>query len=129
MVRLVGQSPGSVRVTFGIVAACFQFGPTICNNDVTTLLGGEPCGGANPININRVRHNPRAATTDGNGQTICSWGGGVQASIDVGAATTTVGDIGGNDQAGLSVVYKVEAAERQSSNSHAIVGAAMASGN
>ena len=78
---------GSTPVTSGMMAACFQFGPAICNNDVAALRSGQPCGGANPVNINSVPRNPGSATTDGNGQTICSWGGNIQANINVAAAT------------------------------------------
>ena len=82
-----GQSIGSTPVTSGMMAACFQFGPAICNNDVAALRSGQPCGGANPVNINNVPRNPGSATTDGNGQTICSWGGNIQANINAAAAT------------------------------------------
>lgn len=82
-----GRSIGSTPVTSGMLAACFQFGPAICNNDVAALQAGQPCGGANPININSVPRNPGIATTDGNGQTICSWGGNIQANINAAAAT------------------------------------------
>jgi hypothetical protein len=82
-----GQSIGSTPVTSGMMAACFQFGPAICNNDVAALQGGQPCGGASPVNINSVPRNPGSATTDGNGQTICSWGGNIQANINAAAAT------------------------------------------
>jgi hypothetical protein len=82
-----GQSIGNTPVTSGMLAACFQFGPAICNNDVAALQAGQPCGGANPININSVPRNPSQATTDGNGQTICSWGGNIQANINSAAAT------------------------------------------
>ena len=96
--RLVGQSIGSVRVTFGMVGACFQFGPTICNNDVTALLSGEPCGGRKPVNVNSVRHKSGVATTDGNGQTICSWGlGSVQASIDASLSTASAAETARNN--------------------------------
>jgi len=82
-----GQSIGATPVTSGMMAACFQFGPAICNNDVAALQDGQPCGGASPININSVPRNQGLATTDGNGQTICSWGGNIQANINSAAAT------------------------------------------
>jgi len=82
-----GQSIGSTPVTSGMMAACFQFGAAICNNDVAALQSGQACGGINPININSVPHNQRLATTDGNGKTICSWGGNIQANINAAAVT------------------------------------------
>ena len=88
-----GQSIGATPVTSGMMAACFQFGPAICNNDVAALQSGQPCGGASPININSVPHNQGSATTDGNGQTICSWGGNIQANINSAAATCTNGGV------------------------------------
>jgi len=88
-----GQSIGTTPVTSGMMAACFQFGPAICNNDVAALQSGQPCGGASPININSVPHNQGSATTDGNGQTICSWGGNIQANINSAAATCTNGGV------------------------------------
>ena len=81
------QSIGNTPVTSGMLAACFQFGPAICNNDVAALQAGQPCGGANPVNINSLLRNPSLATEDGNGQTICSWGGNIQANINAAAAT------------------------------------------
>ena len=86
-----GQSIGATPVTSGMMAACFQFGPAICNNDVAALQSGQPCGGASPININSVPRNQGSATTDGNGQTICSWGGNIQANINSAAASCTNG--------------------------------------
>jgi hypothetical protein len=86
-----GQSIGRTPVTSGMMAACFQFGPAICNNDVAALQSGQPCGGASPININTVPRHQGLATTDGNGQTICSWGGNIQANINSAAASCTNG--------------------------------------
>lgn len=104
-------SIGPVAITSGMVAACFQFGPTICNNDVAALQSGAPCGGAHPVNINRVARNPGAATTDGNGQSICSWGGGgIQANIDAGAAAEVWATLESSDPAPASAVYQIGAA-------------------
>lgn len=86
-----GQSIDGTPVTSGMMAACFQFGPAICNNDVAALQSGQPCGGTSPVNINNVPRNQGSATTDGNGQTICSWGGNIQANINSAAATCTNG--------------------------------------
>jgi hypothetical protein len=82
-----GQLIGGTPVTSGMMAACFQFGPAICNNDVAALQRGQPCGGTSPVNINSVPRNQSSATTDGNGQTICSWGGNIQQNINAAAAT------------------------------------------
>jgi len=84
-----GQSIGGTPVTSGMMAACFQFGPAICKNDVAALQSGQPCGGTNPVNINSVPRNQGSATTDGNGQTICSWGGNIQKNINAAAASCT----------------------------------------
>jgi len=81
-----GQTIGSTAVTSGMMAACFQFGPSICANDVAALQRGQPCGGAIPVNINRAWGRPGAATTDGNGQTICSWGEVIGANVETAAA-------------------------------------------
>jgi len=43
------------------------------------------------VNINSVPQNQGSATTDGNGQTICSWGGNIQTNINAAAATCTNG--------------------------------------
>ena len=84
--QAAGGSIGSVPITPGILAACVQFGPTICYNDVAALRNGQPCGGARPVNINAVLRNPASATLDGNGQTICSWGGvAIEAALEIGA--------------------------------------------
>jgi len=80
------QPIGDMPVTSGMMAACLQFGPSICANDVAALRNGQPCGGAHPININWTLRHPGSATTDGNGQTICSWGGVMKANIETAAA-------------------------------------------
>ena len=82
----IDEPIGATPVTAGMMAACLQFGPTICANDVAALRSGQPCGGAHPVNINWVWRRPGAATTDGNGQTICSWGGAISANIETAAA-------------------------------------------
>jgi len=53
-----GQSIGGQTVTPGLLSACEQFGPKVCNSNVAELKSAGACGGA----------------ADGNGQTICSWG-------------------------------------------------------
>ena len=53
-----GQPIGGQTVTPGLLAACEQFGPGVCNSNVASLQKSGACGGA----------------ADGNGQTICSWG-------------------------------------------------------
>ena len=53
-----GQTVSGYTVTPGLLAACEQFGPGVCNSNVAALKSTGSCGGA----------------ADGNGQTICSWG-------------------------------------------------------
>ena len=53
-----GRPIGGQTVTPGLLAACEQFGPKVCNANVAALQSSGGCGGA----------------ADGNGQTICSWG-------------------------------------------------------
>jgi hypothetical protein len=75
-----GQSIGGTPITSGMAAACVQFGPVICKNDMTALAAGQPCGGAAPVNAkNGV--DPQTWTQDGNGQSICSWGANIQNNI------------------------------------------------
>ena len=89
--QTTGQPIGATVVTAGMIAACFQFGPAICANDVAALRSGQPCGGAKPVNINRVPRHQSAATTDGNGQTICSWGEAISANIASASAACPAG--------------------------------------
>jgi len=83
--QATGAPIGATPVTPGMLAACLQFGPTICYNDVVALRSGQPCGGARPVNINWTGRHPGNATTDGNGQTICSWGGAIATNIETAA--------------------------------------------
>jgi hypothetical protein len=85
-----GGSLGATPVSSGQMAACFQFGAVICNNDVRALQSGQTCGGANPVIATggqggTLRNG--TATEDGNGQSICSWGRNIQANINAAAAT------------------------------------------
>jgi hypothetical protein len=105
-----GGSIGRVPITRGILAACVQFGPTICYNDVAALRNGQPCGGARPVNINAVWRNPASATLDGNGQTICSWGGvAIEAALESGARAGPSLALDGFARASLQAFSEAEA--------------------
>jgi hypothetical protein len=77
-------------VTAGMLAACFQFGPLICKNDLAFMQAN---GGACPTNGNGgVRATGQtlsngSANLDGNNQSICSWGQSIQNKINQAAAT------------------------------------------
>jgi hypothetical protein len=77
-----GQSFGGTPATSGMAAACVQFGPTICSNDLAALQAGQPCGGASPILAGHASDWRTTATEDGNGQSICSWGANIQQNIN-----------------------------------------------
>jgi len=83
--RASGGNVGGAVVTSGMLAACFQFGPGICNNDVKFMEahGGQcPARDNGGININTLpRHRWREANLDGNSQRICSWGAVIQHNI------------------------------------------------
>jgi hypothetical protein len=82
--RASGDVGGAVA-TSGMLAACFQFGPAICSNDVEFMKahGGQcPAQDNGGININSLpRHRWREANLDGNAQSICSWGAVIQHNI------------------------------------------------
>jgi hypothetical protein len=86
-----GQTVGGTAVTSGMLAACFQFGPSICKNDVAFMQsrGGQcPTPSNGGVNINDLpRKRQSEASLDGHGFSICSWGGPIQAKIDRFAAT------------------------------------------
>jgi hypothetical protein len=94
-----GDAIGGAKVTPGMVAACFQFGPAICQNDIAYMKAN---GGACPdkstgVNINTLSGSgQKNASLDGNGQSICSWGAvidkkaGTQSSTDTAKAATSV---------------------------------------
>ncbi len=87
------SNSGSVNgtpVTAGMLAACFQFGPLICKNDLAFMQAN---GGACPsIGNGGVRATGQTlasggANLDGNNQSICSWGQSIQNKINQAAAT------------------------------------------
>jgi hypothetical protein len=87
------QQIGGTAVTPGMMAACFQFGPAICRNDIAFMQqngGACPSVGSGGININTL---PRSrwgeANLDGGNQSICSWGQNIQANINKAAAGCT----------------------------------------
>jgi hypothetical protein len=74
---------GGVEVTEGMLAACYQFGPVICNNNVNALQSGQACSGAG-IRATGGRNGTLAngtATLDGNGHSVCSWGKAINNQI------------------------------------------------
>ena len=86
-----GQTVGGTAVTSGMLKACFQFGPGICYNDVEFMIanaGQCPTRDNGGVNINNLHGAARRdANLDGNWQSICSWGGAIQAKINQFAAT------------------------------------------
>jgi hypothetical protein len=77
---------GGTTPTSGMLAACFQFGSAICQNDINFMRRN---GGACPtpqnggININTLpRSEWSRANLDGNNQSICSWGRAIQNRIN-----------------------------------------------
>lgn len=79
-----GGDFGGTTPTTGMLAACFQFGPAICKNDINYMKNnGGACPTASSGGINYNDASPKSsANLDGNNQSICSWGKTNQASID-----------------------------------------------
>ena len=80
---------GGYNVTPGTLAACFQFGPLICKNDVAALQSGGACptsGNGGVVATGATLRNG-TANLDGNGQSICSWGKAIQNKINQAAST------------------------------------------
>jgi hypothetical protein len=72
------------HVMDGPLAACSQFGPAICNNDIKILESGRalpitPTDGAIRCKDSTCQNG--TANQDGNGQTIVSWGSEIQTAI------------------------------------------------
>jgi hypothetical protein len=68
----------------GSLAACSQFGPCICNNDVDLLHDGKPLpnrGAFTAIRCTNASCNSCTANQDQNGETIVSWGLTIQRNI------------------------------------------------
>lgn len=89
--RNSGGTIGGAPVSAGMLAACFQFGRAICQNDISYMQshgGACPSAGNGGININTL---PRSqwgrANLDGNNQSICTWGGAIQNKINEAAST------------------------------------------
>ena len=85
-----GSTIGGATPTAGMLAACFQFGPAICRNDIAFMQangGACPTSSNGGININSLpRSQWGSANLDGNGQSICSWGRSIQNQINNAAA-------------------------------------------
>jgi hypothetical protein len=68
----------------GSLAACSQFGPTICDNDIAIIGAGRPLpkkDGVSAIRCKEKTCGHGTANQDGNGQTIVSWGLAIQEKI------------------------------------------------
>ena len=89
------QTIGGTPVTEGMKAACFQFGPLICRNDIAFMnANGGACptasnGGVRATGGQNGTLRDGTASLDGNNQSICSWGGAIQKKINDAAATCT----------------------------------------
>jgi len=89
-----GQTIGGVRPTAGMLKACFQFGPVICQNNFAFMQanGRCPSPGDGGVNINSTTRATRStANLDGNNQSICSWGRAIQRQIEANAAACRQG--------------------------------------
>lgn len=72
------------HVMDGVLAACSQFGPVICNNNITSIEDGRALpirGGAGAIPCKEATCGHGTANQDGNGETIISWGLAIQKEI------------------------------------------------
>lgn len=66
------------------LAACSQFGPVVCNNDVKIIEAGDPLpikNGTGAIPCRDSHCNGGTANQDGSGETIVSWGLQIQSAI------------------------------------------------
>jgi hypothetical protein len=82
--RYIGNSLRFGKSMEGSLAACSQFGPTICNNDIDIVEGGKPLpkkDGASAIRCKDKTCGHGTANQDGNGHTIVSWGLAIQQKI------------------------------------------------
>lgn len=92
-------SIGGAPVTPGMMAACFQFGPGICRNDVSFMQangGACPSAGNGGVRATSATLSNGTANLDGNNQSICSWGQAIQNKINQAAATCQSGSGGGS---------------------------------
>lgn len=72
------------HVMDGVLAACSQFGPVICNNDIALIDQGQAlplAGGAGAIPCKEFTCGHGTGNQDGNGETIVSWGLRIQREI------------------------------------------------
>jgi hypothetical protein len=89
---------GGTQVTAGMLMACFQFGPLICNNDIAYMQthGGQaPTAASGGVRATASTLSNGTANLDGNNQSIASWGGAIQNRITQAAATCTPTNGGG----------------------------------
>ncbi len=73
----IGSTLRFGHVMDGVLAACSQFGPAICNNDIDLIETGKPLpvrGSSGAVRCKAASCPPRTVNQDGNGQTIVSWG-------------------------------------------------------
>ena len=73
-----------------MLAACFQFGPLICKNDLAFMQangGACPTAGKAGVRATGQTLSSGSANLDGNNQSICSWGQSIQNKINQAAAT------------------------------------------
>jgi len=88
-----GQTLDGVPITSGTLAACFQFGPLICKNDLAFIQanGACPSQGNGGVRATRGTLSDGTANLDGNYQSICSWGKNIQGNINRAAANCRKG--------------------------------------
>lgn len=82
------SSINGIRVTPGMLAACFQFGPVICRNNISYMRQNGTCPTATRGGIRATRATLRNGTAnlDGGKQSICSWGKNIQNNINKNSA-------------------------------------------
>jgi hypothetical protein len=83
----IGKTLKFGQVMEGILAACSQFGPVVCNNDIKLIESGkalplQPLGSPGAIRCKTANCNNGTANQDGNGHTIHSWGLNIQVKIN-----------------------------------------------
>jgi len=88
-----GQTINGVAITSGTLAACFQFGPLICKNDLAFIQahGACPSQSNGGVRATRGTLSDGSANLDGNYQSICSWGKNIQGNINRAAANCRKG--------------------------------------
>ena len=94
-----GTTIGGITPTTGMLAACFQFGQTICTNDVASLQYNGACTSKATGTRYYSGDTSGLADLDSAGQSICSWGAANQKKIDQASCTkcnTQIGAGGGD---------------------------------